>query len=740
MKIGKKARNALLTAGIVVLAAPLAAVSEETESEEAVSLAPVVVTATRSAKEVGSAPGSVSVVTQEELEQRNVQTLEQALAPVSGVYANTMGKGLLSTMSSVTMRGMSSDKRVLFLLDGVAPLNDAYSGGVGYQFQSVEDIRQIEVVKGPFSSLYGGNAMGGVVNILTKMPEKQEATVKAGYGSSWDRGEALDDLEKLYLSYGDKVFDKLSLFGSFGHKTTNGYAAGQNVQSANPATAGLSGALPTTSTTGAPRYRIGDSGDNTWADNQLTLKTACALTSATKADLSFRHATLDWGYDSTHTYLRNTAGNPAWSYGTVRESSFLSGDGGKEQNIATGSLETRWGSVIGKLGAGYVDVTDSWGITKGTTATRSGGPGSVSETPSSTLNTDLQLTLPLGTRQLLTTGGGYRSEEAASREYGLTNWHNRDSKTGLTYESEGQAHTYALFAQDEIHILDALTGYLGLREDWWQGEGGHVFVPGAGGPTLNYDGRGDSALSPKAALVAKPLAATTLRLSAGKAFRAPTTYDLYRTWTSNSGITYVSNPNLTPETVTSWDAGIEQGLWQGMTIKATYFDNQMDELIYTRTVSATRQEKINAGKASSRGVELEAEQRFAFGLRFFANATFTSSEVEENAASPASVGKELTQTPSQMYAAGATLERGPLTASLLGRHLSKRYGNDTNTDVVDGVYTSYDPCTLVDTKIAYKIDQHTEISFAVDNLFNEEYFAYYQGVGRSFFTELTWRF
>jgi len=728
----------LLTTWMGTAIAPGATLAGE-NLPESLDLEPVVVTATRTAKEADTAPGSVSVVTQEELEQRNVQTLEQALAPVAGLYANTMGKGLLSTMSSVTMRGMSSDKRVLFLLDGVAPLNDAYSGGVGYQMQPVEDIRQIEVVKGPFSSLYGGNAMGGVVNILTKMPEKREATVKAGYGSSWDRGEALDDLEKLYLSYGDKVFDKLRLFGSFGHKTTNGYATGQNVQSANPAAAGLSGALPTTSTTGAPRFLIGDNGDNTWEDNQFTLKAACDLTGATKADLSFRRATLDWGYDNPHTSLRDAAGNPVWSYGSVRESSFLSGDGGKAQNIATGSLETRWGTVIGKLSAGYVEMDDSWNITKGTTATRSGGPGSVSETPSSTLNTDLQFTLPLGTRQILTAGGGYRSEEATSREFGLRNWHNRDSKTGLTYEAEGQAHTYALFAQDEIAILDSLTGYLGVREDRWQAEGGHVFVPGAGGSTLHYDGREDSALSPKAALVAKPLPATTLRVSAGKAFRAPTSYDLYRTWTSSSGITYAANPNLEPETVTSWDGGIEQGLG-GMTMKMTYFDNRMEDLIYNKTISATRQEKINAGKARSRGVELEAEQRFDFGLRLFANATFTASEIEENGASPASVGKELMQVPARIYTVGAVLEQGPLMASLLGRHLGKRYGNDTNTDVVDGVYTSYDPVTLVEAKIAYKLDRHTEISLAVDNLFDEDYFAYYEGAGRSFFTELTWRF
>ncbi len=730
----------LLTACLIGMMPPFAALAEETDPEKAVSLEPVVVTATRTAKEVAAAPGSVSVVTQKELDQRNIQTLGQALATTAGLYYNNSGKGLMGTMSSVTMRGMAADKRVLFLLDGAVPLNDAYSGGVSYQLQPVEDIRQIEVVKGPFSSLYGGNAMGGVVNIITRMPEKREVTAKVGYGSSWDRGAALDDLDKLYLSYGDKFSNDLSLFTSFGHKSTNGYAAGMNVQSRNPAASGLTGALPSTSTSGTPAYLIGDTGDNTWQDDQFTLKAAYALSSTTKGDLSFRRSTYEWGYDSPHSSLRNTAGDPVWSYGTVRESSFLAGDGGKEQLIYAGSLETQWAKTLAKLTVGYVDVVNTWGITKGTTASRSGGAGTISETPSSTLNNDLQFTIPIMTSNILTAGGSFRAGQAHNQEHSLNNWQNEDSKTNLTYESEGKDHTYSLYAQDEIDILDNLTGYLGCREDWWETSDGRVHVPGASGYTIDYDARDASSFSPKAALVYAPLKATTLRTSVGRAFRAPNTYDLYRTWTTSSGITYAANPDLQPETVVSWDGGIDQGLWSGMTVKATYFENHMEDLIYRRTVSATLQEAINAGKAKSQGVELEAEQKFARGLILFANYTYTDSEVEENAANPASVGKQLMQVPAHLFNAGASLEQGPVTVSLIGRYVGKRYGSDTNSDVVDGVYTSYDPCTLVDTKVSYKVTAGVEISLSVDNLLDEEYYAYYPGAGRSFFTELTWRY
>ncbi len=726
---------------LALFAAGGQALAEEEKNKDA-TLGEMVVTATRTEKELSESPGSVSVVTREEIDSRNIKSLDEALNTTVGVFNDSKGKGLMGTTSSVTMRGMSYDKRVLFLLDGVVPLNDAYSGGVSYQLQSVEDVQQIEVVKGPFSSLYGGNAMGGVVNIITRMPEKRELTVKTGYGSSWERGEALDDLEKYYFSYGDRLNDKFSLLASYGYKSTNGYPTGLNIQSTNPADSGLTGGVLTTSNTGATRYLIGDTGDNNWWDDQVTVKGAYDLTDKTKANLSFMRSRYEYAYDDPHTYLRNAAGSEVWTYGTVKENSFLSGNGGRERNVYAGGIETEIADVKAKLAIGYADIGTSWYVTRGTTAatTMAGGPGTVSDTPSSTSNSDLQFTVPLRTRQILTLGGSYRTGEADTEEYNLSNWHNEESKTTLSYQSRGKDRTYSLFVQDEIKILDSLTGYLGAREDWWEASDGYANSVGAAGYPKNYDDRDDSSLSPKAALVYKPFAATTIRTSIGTAFRAPTVYDLYRTWTSSTGVTYASNPDLKPETVTSWDAGVEQGVWKGMKVMATYFDNSIEDMIYRRTVDATLQEAINAGEAYSRGVELEAEQKFDFGLKLFANFTYTDAKMEKNPAAPASEGKRLIQVPERMFNAGATYSQGPYAASLIGRYVSKRYGSDTNTDTADGVYTSYDPYTIVDAKASYKITSFAEVSLSVDNIFDKEYFAYYPGLGRSWFGELTLRF
>jgi len=715
-------------------------------SEKTTSFEEIVVTATRTEKELETAPGSVSVVTKDDMEKRNIKTVDDALNAIAGVFHDNKGKGLMGTTSSISMRGLSYDKRTLFLLDGIA-LNDAYSGGASYGLLSVEDVEKIEVVKGPFSSLYGGYAMGGVVHIITKMPEKREFTFKTGYGSSWDRGDAMDDLRKFYLSYGDKIKDKLSLFVSYGYKATNGYPTDFNVQSSKP-TAGITGWTQTTDNQGNIRYLIGDSGDNRWWDDQLTLKAGYDFTKETKLNLSYMRSRYEYNYDEPHTYLRNAAGNEVWTYGTVRENSFLSGSGGRLQNIYNIGLETAFSSVKMKLSLGLMDREKSWYVTRGTTVatTRTGGPGTLSGTPSQSYNADIQFTVPAFDRHILTFGSAFRQGWADTQEHGLTNWKDETSKTILSYNSKGKDRTYALFLQDEIMIFDNLTAYIGFRQDWWETYDGYVTdintatgLPKAGYPK-NYDSKTASSFSPKAALVYKPFEKTTLRASIGKAFRPPTVYDLYRTWTSSTGVTYASNPDLKPETTQSWDAGIDQGLWKGAKVKATYFENYLKDLIYSKTVSSTLQEKINAGKAESKGVEIEVEQRFDVGLRLFANYTYTNAKIKKNEAKPSTEGKKIIQAPENMFNAGAEVEKYPFSASLTGRYVSKRYGNDENLDTVNGVYSSYDPYFVADIKISYKLTKNATISLSVDNIFDRDYWGYYKAPGRSWFGEVTLRF
>ncbi|MEK7274281.1 MAG: TonB-dependent receptor plug domain-containing protein [Candidatus Desantisbacteria bacterium] len=142
-----------------------------------VELGEVVVTATKVEQRIGDLPVSASVVTRDEMEKKaRVTFVDEVLKYEAGV-SQKRGK-FADTMNRVTLRGFSGGQRTLVLLDGM-PMNDAYSGGTDVSNLPIGDIERIEVVKGPFSSLYGGEAMGGVINIITQTPKKESFEFKS---------------------------------------------------------------------------------------------------------------------------------------------------------------------------------------------------------------------------------------------------------------------------------------------------------------------------------------------------------------------------------------------------------------------------------------------------------------------------------------------------------------------------------------------------------------------------------
>ena len=717
----------------------------------------VVVTATRTEKTIESSPASTAVVTKEEIELRDVKTIDQAVNDISGVMVKR-GKGLMDTLSSVTLRGIPGYQRTLILMDGI-PLNNSYTGGVKVGGFYPEDLERVEVVKGPFSSLYGGYAMGGVVNFITKMPEKREVTLKAGYGSGFDRGQAMDDLTRLYFSYGDKIGENLSFLVSYGRQHTEGYPSDLNVVSKTPPS-NIIGWEETKDRYGKTAYLVGDKGDNTWWDDGITIKTQYTFSKDTKLGLTFMRNRYEYDYDEPHTYLRDASGKPVYSYPGLSEYTFLPGGGGRTQNTYGVNFETiLLENLATKLNLAYLDTEKDWYIQTQPGATWSkGGPGYISSTPQEAFNGDLQFTMPIGqvllsdmpsflSGQILTFGGSFRWGSSNTKEKALSDWRDDDSVANLQYNSKGKTRLWALFAQDEIPIMKNLTAYIGLRYDWWESYDGYVvdmdtktWTPKPGYPK-EYDSRSDSYLSPKLALVYKPFESTTLRSSVGEAFRAPTPYELYRTWTSSaSGITYAGNPNLKPETTLSWDIGIEQKLWEGAKVSATYFENYMEDLISRKTVSSTYQELVNIGKAESRGVEFELEQRLNKWLKLYGNFTYTDSEVTKNPAKPSVEGKRIIGVPLWMGNIGAQFEKSPFRASIVGRYMGKWYNDDTNADKHSGVYGSYDPYWVVDLKLSYDITKWSTISFVIDNLFDEDYYCYYKAPGRSWFAEVSVKF
>nr|WP_067294762.1 TonB-dependent vitamin B12 receptor [Marinobacterium profundum] len=133
-------------------------------ADQATTMSPVVVTATRTAETADETLASVTVISREEIERSQATLLPEILRRVPGL--SVVNNGGLGQSSSVFLRGTNSD-HVLVLIDGIK-VGSATLGSFAFQDMPLSQIERIEVVRGPRSSLYGSEAIGGVIQIFTR--------------------------------------------------------------------------------------------------------------------------------------------------------------------------------------------------------------------------------------------------------------------------------------------------------------------------------------------------------------------------------------------------------------------------------------------------------------------------------------------------------------------------------------------------------------------------------------------
>lgn len=162
-----KLKAPVLRLALAALAGPcLASPVYAAGSESVTTLAPLVITGTRTEKALDETPIRTEVVTSEEIERTHARTLAQALENVSGLQLREIhGK----SGYELSLQGLSSDQ-VLVLVDGL-PLTPSTGSTVDLSQYLLADVDRIEVVKGAASAQYGSAAMGGVINVITKVPE-----------------------------------------------------------------------------------------------------------------------------------------------------------------------------------------------------------------------------------------------------------------------------------------------------------------------------------------------------------------------------------------------------------------------------------------------------------------------------------------------------------------------------------------------------------------------------------------
>lgn len=144
----------------------------------------VVVTAARLEQPLSRVIGATTVITREDIERRQAQSVQELLRGETGV--NIVNNGGLGKLSNVYLRGADAEQ-VLVLVDGVR-VGSATSGATAFELLPIEQIERIEIVRGPRSGIYGADAIGGVIQIFTRRADGVAAELGAGSNETYSAG------------------------------------------------------------------------------------------------------------------------------------------------------------------------------------------------------------------------------------------------------------------------------------------------------------------------------------------------------------------------------------------------------------------------------------------------------------------------------------------------------------------------------------------------------------------------
>ena len=596
-----------------------------------------------------------------------------------------------------------------------------------------------------------------MINVLTKRPDKHELTIHGKKSFLDAEGEDAS----IYMR--EQFKNGLGVTAGFGYQDRASYPNEFNVRTYSASAAGtpVTGAIPTTTVQGIPAYIVGMKGASPWTQMNATTKLEYKPNDQNRLFAGWAFSDFNMGYTAYNTYLRDAAGNPVASgnvninggLAAVAQSQFVnSAPLQSSSNRYFGGYEHNFTSdTVLKANVAYIDRALS-NTTVGSTATQANGPGTLADAPNNGLDADLQLNfpqhfnwLPLGKDHMFVTGANLHRDTVERSLYSLSNWRDVNSKTIKQNGYTGDSSIYSLYAQDEISIIDPLTVYVGGRLNWWETQGS--FAQSIA-PVTNtaFNQRSQTNFSPKVSGVYRPIDVVTLRASWGQSFRAPSNSDLYSNTVISSlnsptgYLTTTSDPNLVPETATSWETGGEWRITPKVTAGITYYQTLMENMIYSKNVDLSLTQRINAGKAQIRGVELNFGTKPLDWLELFANYSYVDSQMLSNPADATSVGKQLTTVPKHIAKGGIVANYKDWSGTLETNHFSHVFVQSNNSDITDNVPGSSSAYTVVNAKLGYRVTKNIKINTAINNLTNEKYYQFYLMPGINLTTELVLSF
>lgn len=667
----------------------------------------MVVSATRSEKKLLDTAASVSVITDKDLDKMHINNLDEAFVKIPGVYVGRLS-GIGSTTSQTVMRGVNAANSVAVLVDGVQ-VNDSYNGSVTWSAIPVDMVKRVEVLRGPASVLYGGNALAGVINIITKDVDKTSVNLKLSYGSNNTQNHSL------YVA--GKASDKLDFNVNYEKKRTDGYVTDPVLSSK-----AVFGAETTTTNTGAKRWIIGNKGKRQWDENTVGVGFKYHFDESKSLALDFTKNEYEYSYSAPTSYFGDDIIKKAGTYfSTPGEKA------SNKYNMTYNDSENGWKAVVG-----YSDQykQHDTSISKATDSSK----------PNTRFSFDLQKNQTISANNNAVFGLNYRKDEMDATVYKLADKFNSDSKIAVDSMASGTNKSFSAYVMDEHKFSDRWTATAGLRYDKWSTDG-RILLPNKT-EAINYDESTYDNWSPSLSVMYKPEADSSVYLSWGKAFEAPSLYRMYSS-SYSSNVYNIANPNLKPQKAETFELGYKKDLNNKSAIGVSVYDTKYKGLLYKNSLGVVDGMNAtcyqNAGEAEAKGFELELNHNFDDKWSAFLNYTYQNPVIKK-ALKATEKDKYVTAIPKEVFRAGVTYSDDKWSGMLTGEYISKRFSKTDNSDIVNGVYGSYDPYFIMNMDISYSFNKNYTLTASVNNILDRDFFNYYYQPGRTYSVELNYRF
>ena len=689
------------------------------ENLQEFSLDTMVVTATRTEMSVKEAPSAVQVVDSKKLEQTQAKTLHDALKGALGVNVFNDFQG----RSNVSIRG-SESRHVLILVDGKRLGGEAaYNSANAWDVDRIrmEDVEKVEIIRGPAGALYGSDAMGGVINVVTKTPNKTIASINYEYGW-YENGKGAGYKSNLYLQGAEK---------NYSYKINAGLNNSRPYDVLNPSDK-------------APTGSYADY--NFYGEEQpLSVNVGYTFDNGNKLGLDFsrlKEKTQQAGAP-TRTFMNKpgTSITPTTPYQDKIKTIY-------NDNKRTDYAITYQGSDDKQdwMFRAYKSVFDKHYKNQDLKRmTMRGRPGAWNmDAPKiDTIKRTLSViegkdTFNLSDKNKLTAGFEYRKDESEGTRLKKPNTSLSGSSARDAFD-KADINYMAAYVQDEFR-----------PNDKW------LIIP-----SVRFDHSDQFSNKLTSNLAATYNAADDVRIKAvvGQGYKTPTVNDLYIFWEmyaknpGSDGQFYVGHPDLKPEKSLSYELSVEKDWGDRSTVHFGLFRNEVKDLIGTYWTGKMTEDypdiypgitgdRImayeNIPEALLQGVELYGSHRI--GKDIYLNAGYTFLDAKDKTA-----GTRLKDRAKHQVTFGVSYQPENIYAWDLSFDLVSNIGyyfnNGDKSTMGNFVYETKD-FTIANIMASRHLNKDTKIYLGIDNISNHQNFGPYSdgNLGRLYRVGMEYKF